>query len=184
MIDPRNELEKAILQDPEIQQGLKYGKPRDGHPEGSVENHIIEILERVDLRHDPPDETDKLRFAAIVHDAFQFKVDRRKPKIGENNHGMLARKFAERYISDKVLLDIIELHDAYYYMWIKFEKKGIFSEEEFRKLADRTKDGLRLYLEFMFIDGTTGDKKIEPRIWFYNKLIELGYLKNTKPAQS
>lgn len=183
MINPRNELEKTILKDLEIQQGLKYGEPRDGHPEGSVENHVIEILERFDTFNDPPEVTDKLRFAAIVHDSFQFKVDQRKPKIGENNHGMLARKFAERYISDKILLDIIELHDAYYYLWIKFEKKGIFSEEEFRKLADRIKDGLVLYLKFMFIDGTTGDKKIEPRIWFHDKLIELGYLENTKPAQ-
>jgi len=183
MIDPRNELEKTILEDPEIQQGLKYGEPRDGHPEGAVENHVIEILERVDLRDDPPYETAKLRFIAIVHDSFQFKVDRHKSKTGENNHGMLARRFAEKFTSDKILLDTIELHDAYYYMWIEFVKKGIFSEEKFRELADRIKDGLRLYLKFMFIDGTTGDKKIEPRIWFHDKLVEFGYLKNNKPAQ-
>lgn len=182
MIEARNDLEKAILQDPEILKGLQYGESRDGHPEGPVENHVLEILARIDLRKDPIGITNKLRFITIIHDSFKFRVDRRKPKIGENNHGVLARRFAERFTSDRILLNIIELHDGYYYLWKKFMEKGFFSESEFRLLADRVKDGLELYLMFIFIDGTTGDKSIEPRIWFYNELVKRRYLKNVKPV--
>jgi hypothetical protein len=30
---------------------------------------------------------------------------------GENHHAMIARRFAERYVDDPKLLDVIELHD-------------------------------------------------------------------------
>jgi hypothetical protein len=41
----------------------------------------------------------KLRIIAIIHDTFKYKVDRSKPKEGENHHGMLARRFAEKFIT-------------------------------------------------------------------------------------
>ncbi len=182
MIQYISELEEAILLDPEIRIGLKYGVPRNGHPEGPVENHVCEILEKIELCDYPPEVRDALRIIAITHDSFKFKVDQSKPKIGDNNHGVLARRFAEKFISDEIILNTIELHDAYYYMWVKLTKKGIFSEVEFSNLANRIKGGIELYLKFMFIDGSTGDKSIEPRKWFYDRLADSGYLKNNKTA--
>ncbi len=183
MIYSKNKLEENILKDSEIKKGLKYGEPRDGHPEGSVENHVNEIFEKIELRNDSLKTKDKLRLIGIIHDSFKFKVDRSKSKIGENNHGVLARKFAEKYISDPIILNIIELHDAYYYMWIRFTKKGECIDDDFNILVSRIKDGIELYVKFMFIDGTTGDKDIRPRIWFYEKLLKAGHLESSKPAQ-
>lgn len=183
MIYPRNALEEKILKDPIIQQGLKYGRPRDGHPEGSVENHVIEILKRIDLLDDSPKEKDKLRIIGIFHDSVKYRIDQKKPKVGDNNHGVLARRIAEKYISDSIILDIIELHDAYYYMWIRFAKKGNCVDDDFNCLVNRFKGRMRLYLKFMLIDGTTGDKDIKPRIWFYEKLFRAGHLESNKPAR-
>lgn len=184
MLYPRNKLEEKILKDPEIKRGLKYGEPRDGHPEGLVENHVNEIFEKIELHNYSPKIKDDLRLIGIIHDSFKFKVDWNKPMIGENNHGVIAKRFAEKHISDSVILDIIELHDAYYYMWRKFKNEGIFSGDEFDALVNRIGDGMDLYVKFMFIDGTTGNKDIEPRTWFYEKLLNSGHLeKSSKPAK-
>lgn len=176
-----------IFSQPEIQKGMDYGKSRKGHPEGKVFYHVLEIVERINELGDTPEITFKLYVLAVMHDSFKFKVDRRKPKIGENSHGMIARKFAERFISDETFLSMIELHDEYYHLWRKFAKKGIFEREKFRKMMDRVKGELDTFLKFVFIDGTTGDKSLEPRKWFYNKLVEMGYIrfpceKRNKPA--
>lgn len=183
---PNPEFERLIfliLSQPEIQEGFEYGVPRPGHPEGKVGNHIAEIINRINNLNDPVDVIFKLYLLAIVHDSLKYQVNRKKPKTGENNHGMRARRFLERFISDENLLNILELHDAYYYQWKKFNDTGFFSEGEFKKMADRLNGGMELFMKFAFIDGTTGNKSIEPRIWLYNRLVEFGYLPKGRPVR-
>ncbi len=183
---PNLEFERLIfliLSQPEIHEGFEYGVPRPGHPEGKVGNHIIEIINRVNKLNDPADVIFKLYLLATVHDSLKYQVNRKKPKTGENNHGMRARRFLERFISDENLLTIVELHDAYYYQWKKFNDTGFFSEGEFKKMADRLNGGMELFMRFAFIDGTTGNKSIEPRIWLYNRLMEFGYLPKGRPVR-
>lgn len=172
-----------ILSQPEIQEGFEYGVPRPGHPEGKVGNHIIEIIDRINKLNDSADVIFKLYLLAIVHDSLKYQVNRKKPKTGENNHGMRARRFLERFISDENLLNILELHDTYYYQWKKFNDTGFFSEGEFKKMADRLNGGMELFMKFAFIDGTTGNKSIEPRIWLYNRLADFGYLPKGRPVR-
>ena len=45
---PENELERKLIADPELLEGLAWGKPRSGHPEGSVAAHVADMLETVD----------------------------------------------------------------------------------------------------------------------------------------
>src|ERR1044072_9029599 len=115
-LKPENPLEEKIIADPEFIAGMLYGKPRKGHPEGKVILHIEEVLRNVD-KYCTPENREQLRLITILHDAFKYKVDHTQSKTGENHHAMIARRFAERYVTDTELLDIIELHDEAYNAW-------------------------------------------------------------------
>ncbi|MEE9214347.1 MAG: HD domain-containing protein [Thermodesulfobacteriota bacterium] len=66
----------------------------------------------------------KLRLITLIHDTCKFKVDINKPKTGNNHHAVIARYFAEKYIDDTSILDIIELHDEAYLSWRKGHYTG------------------------------------------------------------
>jgi hypothetical protein len=176
-IKPKTKLEKHILSNIEIQQGFEYGQRRKGHPEGAVKNHIIELLEKVEkIRNEETEKAIcKLRFMILMHDSLKHKVDRSKPKIGENNHGMLARRFAEKLISDEVMLSLIELHDLPYYTW-----QGRVSDESFKQKIKRIQPELELFIQFIILDTSTGDKNPQQRILFYEKLLEFGFIKKER----
>src|SRR3712207_1810791 len=94
-------LERRLLADRELTAGLAWGVPRPGHPEGSVGHHVAAILEAIapgdPLRAD-------LRVLAIVHDAFKRAVRAGVRWSPDNDHAVLARRFAERHIADDRLL--------------------------------------------------------------------------------
>lgn len=112
-----SDLERSIAGDPAWRAGLTYGKPRRGHPEGSVANHVADVLANIDRLYGDSQLRDKLRLIALIHDSFKVQVDRLRPRTGENHHATIARRFAERYISDPAVLDVIELHDEAYNAW-------------------------------------------------------------------
>ncbi len=176
-IKPETKLEKKILSDIEIQQGLKYGQRRKGHPEGEVKNHVLELLVKVEkIRGKIEKEIIcKLRFIILTHDSLKYKVDRSKPKIGENNHGMLARRFAEKLISNELILSLIELHDLPYYTW-----QGRISDESFKQKIKRIQPELELFIQFIILDTSTGDKDPQQRILFYEKLLAFGFIKKER----
>lgn len=167
IIKPETDLENMIISDNEFIIGATWGKPRNGHPEGRVIYHIGSVLENVD-KYSIHENREKLRLIAIIHDTFKYKVDDTKSKSGENHHAMLARRFAEKYISDKKLLDIIELHDEAYNSWCKGHRDGQWSKAENRakKLIERLGDSVNLYLSFYQCDNETGDKVSENFNWF------------------
>ena len=169
ILRPETELEIAITLDREFIEGCFYGKPRLGHPEGLVIYHIRDVLGNVDRYCDAASRRD-LRLAALVHDTFKYQVDRTKPKVGENNHGFLARKFAGRHISAKPVLEVIELHDEAYNSWFQGHRKNEWAkaEQRARRLAERLQgsDALDLYLAFYKCDNETGDKDKSPFAWF------------------
>ena len=168
IIKPENEIEEAICNDPEFITGASYGKPRNGHPEGEVIYHIAEVLKNVDLYSNEGSRED-LRLLAILHDTFKHKVDKSKPKSGENHHGAIARRFAERYTSDLRILEILELHDDAYNAWCKGDRDKNWKAAESRadKLVSRLGDNLGLYFDFYRCDNETGDKSQECLKWFY-----------------
>ena len=111
------DLERTIAADPAWQQGVIWGKPRYGHLEGAVQFHIADVLANIDRQQPLPDDRTKLRLIALVHDTFKYRVNELKPKMGNNHHAHIARLFAEKYIHDPVILDLIELHDEAYNSW-------------------------------------------------------------------
>jgi len=167
-ITPETDLEARIIGDADWQEGATWGKPRRGHPEGTVSAHIEEVLWNVDEEAlDDPDR-ERLRLVALIHDTFKHRVDRELPRVGENHHAMIARRFAERHLDDAELLDVIELHDEAYNAWVKGERGGKWdgAEARARRLLERLGDSRSFYVRFYRADNRTGSKDQAPLEWF------------------
>jgi hypothetical protein len=168
-IEPETDLERAALGDPELREGLAWGKPRHGHPEGSVAAHVTDLLRKIDEDGETGQRREDLRFIAIVHDAFKHRVRDWLPKTGENHHAMRARRFAERYTADERLLATIELHDRPYAIWRRMQRKGKPDERAWQEMMGRIHDR-DLFLLFIQLDGSTEGKNPEPIHWFRDEL--------------
>ena len=175
--ETETELEKDICADPEWQQGILWGKPRTGHLEGPVMYHIADVLANVDRHATTEEERHALRLIALIHDAFKYRVDPSKPKIGENHHAFIARRFAERYIHDPALLEIIELHDEAYNSWRLGALRGKWDKAEDRadRLVARLGSSLPLYIRFFRCDNQTASKDRTPLVWFEQFLRRKGF---------
>ncbi|MDO8553505.1 MAG: hypothetical protein Q7S22_01755 [Candidatus Micrarchaeota archaeon] len=191
-----NDLEKKITNDPEWIVGAEWGEGieerKESHPEGKVKFHIKEVLDNVDKLEIDKETREKLRLIAIVHDTFKYKVDVTKQITGENHHpivamqqwascrpkrqacAMLARRFTEKYVSDKEILDIIELHDEAFASWQKGNRDSKWDSAEARalKLLDRLGNCIKLYLMFYKCDNETGGKKQDCYQWFEKIVID------------
>jgi hypothetical protein len=169
------ELERALACDPVLQKGLAWGKPRGGHPEGSVGAHAADLLETIDRWGETGSRREELRLLALVHDALKYQVQTWRPKTGENHHAMRARRFAERYMDDERLLATIEQHDRPYNLWRKACRRGRMDEDAFSEMIDRIPD-LDLFLRFVELDGSTEGKSRDPIEWLRSELSRRGLL--------
>jgi hypothetical protein len=172
---PETELERALARDPVMLEGWAWGAPRRGHPEGSVGNHVADLLETIERRGEAGARRTELRFVALVHDSLKYAVSPWMLRVGENHHAMRARRFAERYTDDERLLVTIELHDRPYYLW---RTKWIFKRSERRGLDSmaRRVDDPELFVRFVELDGSTEGKNPEPIEWFRREFELRGLL--------
>lgn len=170
------DLEHRIAEDPAWQQGVVWGEPRTGHLEGPIMYHIADILANIDRQNPPPDIRRELRLIALIHDTFKYRVNEQKPKIGTNHHAYIARLFAEKYIHDPVLLNIIELHDEAYNSWRlgNYKNRWEHAEERIDNLLKRLGPSLPLYVRFFLADSQTASKDKRPVEWFLNLLRRKG----------
>jgi len=172
LFKPENGIETAIVGDAAFIEGCEYGKSRSGHPEGKVKFHVKEVLDNIDKFYGDDEDRRDLRLIALVHDTFKHKVDRNKPKTGDNHHGNIAKVFTENYISGRGLLYIIEKHDEAYNAWGKGARHGDWYKAETRAnklIRELVIEGtLDLYLKFYKCDNRTGDKEQDNYDWFCN----------------
>jgi hypothetical protein len=159
--EPETAIERAIVADPEWQAGVSWGKPRPGHPEGTVRAHIAEVLANVERFNGGPEQRARLRLIALIHDTFKFKVDRARPRIGANEHGRLAAAFASRYTRDHGVLKVIERHDDAYRAW-----RSSTNEARAAQLIADLEQDLDLFIAFYRCDTYTGDKTDADLHWF------------------
>src|SRR4051794_20338005 len=145
---PENELERRVYDDPELRAGLAWGKPRRGHPEGTVGAHVADLLRSIDEWGETGQRRSGLRFVALVHDSMTFRGRDWMPKTGETPHALRARRFAERYPPDERLLGTIEQHDRPYGLWRKMRRKGRLDEAGFARMLERIPD-LALFVRFV-----------------------------------
>jgi hypothetical protein len=167
--EPESELERALIADPELREGLAWGKPRSGHPEGSVAAHVADLLATVDRWGESGERRAELRFLALVHDSMKYRVRAWLPKFGENHHAMRARRFAERYTPDERLLATIEQHDRPYALWRKLRRTGRLDERGLERMLERIPDR-DLFVRFVELDGSTAGKNSEPIGWLEREL--------------
>jgi hypothetical protein len=172
---PENELERAVSDDPVLLEGLAWGRPRSGHPEGSVGRHVADLLHTLEGWGEPEPRRCDLRFVALVHDSLKYKVREWLPRVGENHHAMRARRFAENYVSDERLLSTIELHDRPYGLWRRLRRTGRLDERGFARMLERLADP-PLFLRFLELDGSTEGKNPEPIRWIEEELRRRGAL--------
>lgn len=188
LIQPETQLETLILEQPVLQEGMLWGKPRRGHPEGKVLYHVREVLDNID-QHAPSDFLrEQLRLVAIIHDSFKYQEDlKTRPRNWAMHHAVIARRFADDFINDEAVLDVIEWHDEAYYCW-RAMKKG--------RPADSTRHCIdclmqrmqpnraeQLYALFYKCDTQTGDKTQAPLYWFEEQMESEQYLRNA-PCKS
>lgn len=176
LIHPISTLESKLLEQPEFKIGLNWGVPRFGHPEGKVGFHIGEVLENIQRLKTDETTYQQLRLVALTHDTFKFQEMESQAKGKRINHGLLARRYSEKFIDDEVTLDLIELHDEIYYAWRQEALYGTPQEADTRlkKLIARIGQNLQLHYLFFRCDTMTGDKVQAPRFWFEQKAKKIG----------
>jgi hypothetical protein len=167
--EPETELERAVAGDPVLQEGLAWGQPRRGHPEGSVGAHVADLLGTIERWGERGRRREELRFLALVHDALKYEVQNWRPHTGANHHAARARRFAERYTPDERLLATIEHHDRPYNIWRKARRRGLPDPHAVDAMLDRIPD-VDLFLRFVELDGSTEGKNREPIRWLKDEL--------------
>lgn len=169
LLRPETALEYALLATQEFQDGLTWGEPRFGHPEGKVGLHVREVLENVDrLPNLTTLQRTQLRLITLAHDTFKCKEIRGTPRDWSKHHGAIARQFMEGFTKDPVVLDIIETHDDAYYAWLN-TRRGDDSNLQHKtlpNLLNRVGYCLQMYYLFFKCDTLTGDKTQAPVSWF------------------
>jgi hypothetical protein len=167
--EPEGELEAAVVREPELLEGLAWGKPRKAHPEGAVGNHVADVLREIEAAGESGERRAQLRFVALVHDSFKYRVRSWLPRSGENHHATRARRFAERFTDDERLLATIELHDRPYAVWRKMRRRHRLDEGALEDVLAGVPDH-ELFLRFLEIDGSSEAKDPEPIDWFREQL--------------
>jgi hypothetical protein len=161
--EPESELERAVVDEPELLRGLAWGRPRFGHPEARVGLHVSAILDRIG---DYPDLRSDLRFIALVHDSFKYAVRPAEQWSRDNDHATLARRFAEHFTQDERVLCAIELHDELFWIW---HNGGDEIEPVLQQVPD-----IELYFRFVELDATTEGKDPSLLWWIRHAIAQSG----------
>lgn len=162
------DLERAITAHPRWQSGIEWGRPRHGHPEGSVKLHVVAVLSNIDRMFGDDRLRADLRLIALLHDSFKAEVDYGVSRTGENHHGVRARRFAESYIADENVLAVVELHDEAFNAWQCGNRDGRWevADARARALLARIGPARDLYLKFYRCDNETEGKDPACFEWF------------------
>ena len=174
---PEGELERALIADPQLREGLAWGRPRSGHPEGSVGAHVCDLLRTIDRWGETGQRRAELRFLALVHDSMKYRVRDWLPKTGENHHAMRARRFAERYTTDERLLATIEHHDRPYALWRRLRRTGRMNEKRLDRMLEAIPD-IDLFIRFVELDGSTEGKRPGPVEWLEEEVRRRGHARS------
>jgi hypothetical protein len=163
------EVLSRIQRDPRYQSNLDWGKPRSGHPEGTVRAHIEELERNLNRLRHRLTEADAARLRVLIHTHDTFKADAAKGVAIEDprSHASLARSFLAEFCDDADLLAMVQWHDEPYALWRQWKHKQVLNSERLEALIDRI-DDWNLFLAFNLIDGCTNGKDRESLHWFFN----------------
>ena len=161
------DVERAIAADESWREGVEWGLPRRGHPEGAVKHHVADVLANVEREATSPEERRRLRLAALVHDAFKYRAPEGSARVGSpGHHGSLAAEFLARFVDDDELVEVVRWHDEAFAAWLASRRSPAGGAERARALAARLGGALPLYLRFFRADNATEGKSPASVRWF------------------
>lgn len=166
------QLVDTIKTDERYRANLDWGKPRRGHPEGTVRAHIAELEQNLNRLVSESDEDYwKLMLLIHVHDTFKKDSVKGVAITHPKSHASLARYFLSDFCRDSDLLNMVQYHDEPYALYRQEAFKGRFNQTRLGELRNRIKDW-SLFLKFLLIDGYTDGKSTEPLLWSLEHLAK------------
>ena len=175
LLQPETALERRLFEVPVFREGMLWGEPRFGHPEGKVALHVREVLDNIDLIKELPEqERERLRLVALSHDTFKYQEDRSRPRDWSKHHAMLAVRFMQEFTNDRHVLDLIETHDDAFYAWLASRNEQFLIENPHKsldRLFERIGYCRQLYYLFFKCDTQTGDKTQASLKWFEKNAV-------------
>jgi hypothetical protein len=173
-VEDLQQIYEEIIADPRYVEGVKFGKPRTGHVEGTVELHILDLENNLMVLHPLLSEYEywELRILVHTHDTMKFWAMRDSPIEGNQSHATLARKFLAEFLDDHLLvpeqrndlLNMVQFHDENWAIWKGFEKNGHIKQAKLNNILSIKH--MDLFLFFTIIDGYTPSKVHERIRWF------------------
>ena len=176
----------AIVTHPKYLAGITYGKPRKGHDEGTVANHLIDLDENLKrlVGLITLDEYWKLRILIHVHDTFKKWSKRDVPIDQHNSHASMAADFLAQQLplgeghrgENEDLIKMVQWHDENFALWKKMKRNGDYPHDRFQGRVLSIRD-IELFLMFTILDGYTPAKmaladqeKPEKLRWFVDEV--------------
>ena len=168
-----------------------WGKPRPGHPEGTVGRHVEEqVLPFIDRWYRSLPDYWSLVALAYLHDIGKPLVDVRAGKRVGESHSVLSARIADELGADSRLVRVIRLNDRAYSHWQKLlDRQGVWMSarwtedrrQAFRKEFNPDNVDLTLLVLFHRADNayrrpTTLDMAADPVFWFETMLVDEGLL--------
>lgn len=150
----------AVLADPRYATGITYGKPRQGHQEGTVAAHIIQLEANL-ARLRPLINSEqywKLMVLIHTHDTFKYWASRDVSILDRQSHASLAKTFLAEFTDDEDLLRMVQFHDENWALYKQFAQRGHYNEQRFCANILPIRD-LELFLLFTILDGFTPSKE-------------------------
>jgi hypothetical protein len=178
ILKPENKEEADLLASPEVQEGMHWGRPRYGHPEGEVFRHVREVLDNIEQVVVPAEERAILRLVAFIHDAFKYIEPKGSPRDWSKHHSLLAAQFMEKRGANSTLLKLIAWHDEAYYIWRMMYpyQQPIQGQVRLEHLLHVLENDLQLYYIFFKCDTSTGDKNSAPLKWFEKSVKDINLI--------
>lgn len=161
----------SIMRDLRYQRNLDWGKPRSGHPEGTVRAHITELERNLEALRHKLAETDYWRLRVLIHthDTFKAEAQAGAPITSPNSHASLARAFLADFCDDIDMLAMVQYHDEPVALWRQFACRGKFNHERLNTLLTNICDW-NLFLAFIIVDGCTEGKDRDKLRWFFQQV--------------
>lgn len=156
-----------MVQDEAYLSNIDWGKPRQGHPEGTIRAHIQDLeanLERL-KPFISEEQFWKLRVLIHVHDAFKGVAAQNVAIVHPQSHASLAREFLAGYTADADLLNMVQFHDEPFAVWRQFRHQEKLNHPRLNALIETIEDW-DLFLMFQLVDGLTTGKEANHLVWF------------------
>lgn len=171
ILKPETDLEKKILTDSRVVKNLFWGKPRNGHPEGKIIDHLVNLNRNIEIlfkdKKINPTERQWLRIISLTHDTFKSEQVR-----GKIHHSTIAADYL-RFLGQEIpsqVITITKLHDTAFGNM----NRGQNIDQRILDLKGRNipgcRNGLILYYMFTVCDGSTNGKDQKFITWLTNQL--------------